>query len=167
MAGGGQKRGPIQGEDDGTLHQTWDFGPRRRRAGGIDDARPRHGFGGDSDNWLFNIEELAQAFKAPPAALRKSLENANLKPPYYGALITGALAHTQGGLKVDVHARVLDTRGRPIPNLYAGGGSAAGISGDGADGYLSGNGLLSALGLGLIAGEHAANAILSERALRQ
>ena len=55
--------------------------------------------------------------------------------------------------------RVLRTDGSVIPNLYAGGGTAAGISGDGADGYLSGNGLLSALGLGLIAGEHAAQAI--------
>jgi fumarate reductase flavoprotein subunit len=113
------------------------------------------------------IEELAQAFKLPRAALAKSLRGADLTPPFYGALITGALAHTQGGLEVDVHARVLDTRGRPIPNLYAGGGSAAGISGDGPDGYLSGNGLLSALGLGLIAGEHAANSILSERTVKQ
>lgn len=114
-----------------------------------------------------SVEELAQAFKLPPAALGKSLDSADLQPPFHGALITGALAHTQGGLKVDVHARVLDTRGRPIANLYAGGGSAAGISGDGPDGYLSGNGLLSALGLGLIAGEHAANSILSERTLQR
>jgi fumarate reductase flavoprotein subunit len=49
--------------------------------------------------------------------------------------------------------------GRPIPNLYAGGGTAAGISGDGCDGYMSGNGLLTALGLGMIAAEHAAASI--------
>jgi fumarate reductase flavoprotein subunit len=80
-------------------------------------------------------------------------------PPFYGARITGALAHTQGGLVVDVHGRVLRPNGVPIGNLYAGGGSAAGISGDSADGYLSGNGLLSAYGLGLIAGEHAARSL--------
>ena len=57
---------------------------------------------------------------------------------------------------MDIHARVLRPDGSVIGNLYAGGGTAAGISGDGPDGYLSGNGLLSALGLGLIAGEHAA-----------
>lgn len=79
--------------------------------------------------------------------------------PFYGATITGALAHTQGGLVVDVHARVLRPDGTPIPNLYAGGGTAAGISGNSADGYLSGNGLLSAYGLGLIAGEHAARSL--------
>ena len=107
------------------------------------------------------LEALAAAFKLPADKLRTSVEecNAPLSPPFYGALITGALAHTQGGLVVDVHARVLRPDGSCIPNLYAGGGTAAGISGDGPEGYLSGNGLLSALGLGLIAGEHSAAAI--------
>ncbi len=108
-------------------------------------------------------EELAAAFKLPLAELKSSLLKSGLKAPYYGATITGALAHTQGGLAVDLHARVLRADGTPIPNLYAGGGTAAGISGDGPEGYLSGNGLLSALGLGLIAGEHAAAEILSQR----
>jgi fumarate reductase flavoprotein subunit len=124
------------------------------------------------------VAALAAAFKLPPQVLQASIDECNagadgaadrfgrttfgapLAPPYYGALITGALAHTQGGLVVDVYARVLREDGRPIPNLYAGGGTAAGISGDGPAGYLSGNGLLSALGLGLIAGEHAAAQIL-------
>jgi fumarate reductase flavoprotein subunit len=105
------------------------------------------------------LEGLAALFKLPLKALENSLLNTDLKPPYYGATITGALAHTQGGLRVDVHARVLRPDGTPIPNLYAGGGTAAGISGDGPDGYLSGNGLLSALGFGFIAGEHAAASI--------
>jgi fumarate reductase flavoprotein subunit len=102
---------------------------------------------------------LASHFKLPEANLALSLKGSGLKPPFHAALITGALAHTQGGLVVDLNARVLRADGRPIPNLYAGGGTAAGISGDGPDGYLSGNGLLSALGLGLIAGEHAAETI--------
>jgi fumarate reductase flavoprotein subunit len=72
--------------------------------------------------------------------------------------VTGALFHTQGGLLVDGHARVLRD-GRPIPGLYAAGGAAAGISGHGADGYLAGNGLLSALGLGYLAGRHLATVI--------
>ncbi len=110
-----------------------------------------------------SAEELAAAFKLPLAELKSSLLKSELKAPYYGATITGALAHTQGGLAVDLHARVLRADGTPIPNLYAGGGTAAGISGDGPEGYLSGNGLLSALGLGLIAGEHAAAEILSQR----
>ena len=80
-------------------------------------------------------------------------------PPYYGVKVTGALFHTQGGLKVDTHARVLKADGTAIPNLYAGGGTAAGVSGHGAAGYLSGNGLLTALGYGYLAGKHAAETI--------
>lgn len=82
-----------------------------------------------------------------------------LEAPFYGAKVVGALAHTQGGLRIDLQGRVLREDGRPIPNLYAGGGTAAGISGDGCDGYMSGNGLLTALGLGMIAAEHAAASI--------
>jgi fumarate reductase flavoprotein subunit len=51
-----------------------------------------------------------------------------------------------------------------IANLFAGGGAAAGISGRaGGYGYASGNGLLTALGLGRIAGCTAARE-LAERA---
>jgi fumarate reductase flavoprotein subunit len=79
-----------------------------------------------------------------------------LVPPLYGVKVTGALFHTQGGLAVDTQARVLDRQGKPIPGLYAGGGAAAGISGDEVWGYLSGNGLLAAIVLGRIAGQNAA-----------
>ena len=65
--------------------------------------------------------------------------------------VTGALFHTQGGLAVDAHCRVLDTRGRPFPNLLAAGGAARGVSGNAVWGYLSGNGLLSAIAGGHIA----------------
>lgn len=126
------------------------------------------------------IEELAVALRLDPTRLRATMDTYQmaaarghdpfgretfgdpLVPPLYGAVITGALAHTQGGLRVDVHARVLRADGSVIENLYAGGGTAAGISGDGPDGYLSGNGLLTALGFGLIAGEHAAAALRAE-----
>ncbi|WP_260986191.1 FAD-dependent oxidoreductase [Bordetella genomosp. 13] len=73
--------------------------------------------------------------------------------------VTPGLFHTQGGLAVDAHGRVLRSDGRPITGLYAGGGAAAGISGAaGAGGYCSGNGLLTAIGLGYLAGRHAAGA---------
>ncbi|MBI3967545.1 MAG: FAD-dependent oxidoreductase, partial [Chloroflexi bacterium] len=71
------------------------------------------------------IEELASAFAIDPARARASLEEYNaaaahgggdrlgrelfgppLRAPFYGATITGALAHTQGGLRVDLQARV-------------------------------------------------------------
>ena len=81
-----------------------------------------------------------------------------LVPPYYAVKVTGALFHTQGGLVVDEKARVLDKRSQPIPRLFAGGGAACGISGSQAWGYLSGNGLLSAITLGRIAGMEASKA---------
>jgi fumarate reductase flavoprotein subunit len=80
---------------------------------------------------------------------------AELEPPLYGAQVTGSLFHTQGGLVVDDHARVLDDEDDPVENLYAGGGSAVGVSGPGYAGYLAGNGLLTAFGYGYLAGVHA------------
>ena len=74
-----------------------------------------------------------------------------LVPPYYGVKVTGALFHTQGGLVIDEKARVL-----PLRNVFAGGGAARGLSGAHVWGYLSGNGLLSAVALGRIAGMEAA-----------
>jgi fumarate reductase flavoprotein subunit len=82
-----------------------------------------------------------------------------LEPPFYGVKVTGSLFHTQGGLKVDFNGCVLRVDGNPIPNLYAGGGVAAGISGHGPGGYFSGNGLLTAIGYGMLAGRHAASMI--------
>ncbi|GAB5486885.1 MAG: FAD-dependent oxidoreductase [Parasphingorhabdus sp.] len=82
-----------------------------------------------------------------------------LAPPYYAVRVTGALFHTQGGLEVDDDARVKKTDGSVFPNLYAGGGAARGISGPGADGYIAGNGLMTATTLGRLAGEHAAKLV--------
>ena len=75
-----------------------------------------------------------------------------LSPPYYAVKVTGAIFHTQGGLKVDKNARVLREDGTVLPNLYAGGGAARGISGPDASGYLAGNGLLTATTYGRLAG---------------
>jgi fumarate reductase flavoprotein subunit len=79
-----------------------------------------------------------------------------LAPPYFGIKVTGALFHTQGGLVVDRRARVRRPDGSALPNLWAGGGAARGLSGPGLDGYLSGNGILPAVTLGRIAGREAA-----------
>jgi len=87
-----------------------------------------------------------------------------LASPFYGIRVTAALLQTQGGMSIDSSARVLRADGTPIPNLYAGGGAAVGLSGPGGDGYLWGNGLLSALGCGKIAGEQAAHEIIAARA---
>ncbi len=124
--------------------------------------------------WADDVGSLAETIGAPAERLASTLEHARqaaegfraddqgrrsfeapLAPPYAAVKVTGALFHTQGGLHVDGHARVL-AGGEPITGLYAAGGAAVGISGHGADGYLAGNGLLSALGLGYLAGHHLA-----------
>jgi fumarate reductase flavoprotein subunit len=79
-----------------------------------------------------------------------------LAAPYFAVKVTGALFHTQGGLDIAPDMRVLREDGTPRPNLLAAGGAAGGVSGDAVWGYLSGNGLLSAVAGGAIAARTAA-----------
>jgi len=80
-----------------------------------------------------------------------------LRPPFRAVELRGALFHTQGGLCVDAHARVVMQDGAaPVTNVFAGGGAARGISGPDASGYLGGNGLVTAIVLGRLAGDSAA-----------
>ncbi|MFY8102971.1 MAG: FAD-binding protein, partial [Ramlibacter sp.] len=91
----------------------------------------------------------------------RSLDSAldRFDPPYHAVKVTGALFHTQGGLDIDAQCRVLGGEGRPLPNLLAAGGAARGVSGDAVWGYLSGNGLLSAVAGGWIAAHTAATIV--------
>lgn len=83
-----------------------------------------------------------------------------LRAPFHICRVVPGLFHTQGGLRIDGDARVLRPDGTAVPNLFAGGGAAAGISGRaGALGYASGNGLLTAIGLGRLAALAAAEEI--------
>jgi len=54
---------------------------------------------------------------------------------------------------------VLTEEGNPLPNLFAGGGAARGISGPSNWGYMAGNGLLTATTLGRLAGSSAAEMV--------
>lgn len=122
-----------------------------------------------------DVSALAARFALPERELRATLAEAArcargeaedafgrrrwgapLAPPFHAAEVTGALAHTQGGLVVDGAARVLRADGTPIPRLFAAGGAACGISGQGSAGYVPGNGLAQSFALGLLAGEAAA-----------
>jgi fumarate reductase flavoprotein subunit len=81
-----------------------------------------------------------------------------LAPPYYAVKVSAALFHTQGGLIVDPNGQVKREDGSLLPNLYAGGGAARGISGPSCWGYLAGNGLITATAFGRLAGRAAAHA---------
>lgn len=82
-----------------------------------------------------------------------------LKAPYCAVKVTGALFHTQGGLDIDAQCRVLRADGTAFPNLLAAGGAARGVSGNAVWGYLSGNGLLSAVAGGSIAAHTGATGV--------
>ena len=97
---------------------------------------------------------VASLIGADPATVAASCATAPKRPlaaPFHVIKVTGALFHTQGGLDIDAHCRVLHEDGTPFPNLLAAGGAARGVSGNEVWGYMSGNGLLSAVGGGAIA----------------
>ena len=112
-----------------------------------------------------NAESLAAIVGCPQMALDKTLAEVNrlatdawgrtfkrpLEAPFHAIKVTGALFHTQGGLNINAQCQVLKPDGKTLPNLYAAGGAARGVSGTEVWGYLSGNGLLSAIAGGHIA----------------
>jgi fumarate reductase flavoprotein subunit len=77
-------------------------------------------------------------------------------PPYHAFRVVGAIYHTQGGLQTDGLAHVLRADGSALPNLFAGGGAARGVSGPSSWGYLPAMGLCAAVTTGRIAGQAAA-----------
>ncbi len=108
--------------------------------------------------FLQTYENFLECVKSGKDPLGRARFGPPLVPPLHAAWVTGALAHTQGGLAVDADARVLRADGSVIPGLFAAGGAAAGLAGRGGEGYLPGNGLAQSFALGLIAGENMAAA---------
>lgn len=108
-----------------------------------------------------SVEALAALIGCDAATLAATLAGARrpLAPPLFAIKVTGALFHTQGGLDIDAQCRALRADGTPHPNLLAAGGAARGVSGDAVWGYLSGNGLLSAVAGGWIAARTVAQAM--------
>ena len=112
-----------------------------------------------------NIDDLANFIGCDVSKLSKTLSQVregvdiqtgrvfkrSLSFPLHAIRVTGALFHTQGGLDINAHCQVLRSDGSVFPNLLAAGGAARGVSGNAVWGYLSGNGLLSAIAGGYIA----------------
>jgi len=110
------------------------------------------------DKTIKEVEEMVEG-KRKDSFGRDFTIKPKLESPYYTVKVTGALFHTQGGLVVNEHAQVMDKNKDPLPNLFAGGGSARGISGPSDWGYIAGNGLLTATTFGRLAGLSAANLV--------
>jgi fumarate reductase flavoprotein subunit len=128
-----------------------------------------------------DARDLASRIGAEPQVLEASLQAAweaaaagradavgrvwGCDRPPSGALLAlkvcGALYHTQGGLQVDVGARVLRDNGIGLPNVFAGGGAARSVSGPSCWGYLPAMGLCTAVTLGWLAGRSAAAQVAS------
>ena len=105
-------------------------------------------------NTVAEVEALVKS-GAPDFWGRRFGGKPPLTAPWHAVKVTGALFHTQGGLAVDGVGRVLREDGTALPNLYAGGGAARGISGPSSWGYMAGNGLLTATTFGRLAGDAA------------
>ena len=75
------------------------------------------------------------------------------RPPYVAYAVTCGITFTYGGLRIDHHARVHDTVGRPMGGLYATGEIAGGFF---FHNYAAGSGLMRGATFGRIAGREAA-----------
>ena len=75
------------------------------------------------------------------------------QPPYVGFAVTCGITFSFGGLKVDTHARVIDTQNRPIPGLFAAGELVGDLF---YENYPGGSGLTAGAVFGRTAGSAAA-----------
>ena len=89
-------------------------------------------------------------FHRTPESLERQLKTA----PFYAVECEPAIHHTMGGLKIDTKARVLNTKGEPIPALFAAGEVTGGIHG--AE-RLGGNAVADVCIFGKIAADSAAD----------
>lgn len=127
------------------------------------------------DAWRADsVEELALAMGLDPAVLRRTVDTYNegvrsgrdpfgkapselrheiKTPPFWGCYAAMTVHYTMGGVRISPTAEVLNTRGDPIPGLWAAGEVTGGIHGVNRMGA---NGVNDALVFGRIAGQNAA-----------
>jgi fumarate reductase flavoprotein subunit len=81
-------------------------------------------------------------------------------PPYYGFKCIVGILHTNGGIKIDGHMRVVNKEGNPIPRLYTAGDETGGWA------QIAPSFILSSLGIAIpaarIAAENAVRYCLGE-----
>lgn len=126
--------------------------------------------------WRANsIEELAKKIGMQPEVLNQTVNKYNegvrekkdifgkkitlqtlelKEPPFWAAYAGMTIHYTEGGLKINEKAQVLDKKGIPIKGLYAAGAVTGGIHGKNR---LGGNGLADAIVFGRTAGQNIAN----------
>ncbi|KAF7315250.1 Fumarate reductase [Mycena indigotica] len=120
-----------------------------------------------------NGDALSKEMGLPPSVLKKTFEDYNnsvrtKKDPFgkkffqgewkyndvfHVAIMTPVLHYTMGGLEIDPESRVIDTKGKPIPGLFAAGEVAGGVHGANR---LGGSSLLGCVVFGRVSGDSAA-----------
>ena len=118
------------------------------------------------------LEEIAGKMKVPADALkatmaqyakdqaagkdsccgRTKMERPLNQPGYYAIVVTPAVHHTMGGLKIDTKAQVYNFRGQVIPGYFAAGEVTGGVHGGNR---LGGNAQADIIVYGRIAGQSA------------
>jgi tricarballylate dehydrogenase len=130
---------------DGFVQTVRDYNAAVDRAAPFDpdrrDGKATRGVNPPKSNWALPIES----------------------PPYLAFAVTGGITFTFGGLKTDSTARVIDTRDRTIPGLYAAGEPQGEFF---YSNYPGATSVLRGCVFGRIAGRHAAEqALLASDAL--
>ena len=97
--------------------------------------------------WGFDGERVVRSIReyndhlfgriSDPRIPRRWSRHPLLDPPFHALELRSAITFTQGGLRVDTSARVLDERGSPIPGLFAAGADIGGIYNGGYAGGLA------------------------------
>src|SRR5262245_18657410 len=109
------------------------------------------------------LDDLAKQLELNAEGLHATAEGmAHREAPWHAIRVTGARWRTLGGLAVDGSARVLNAEGAPIPNLYATGGAAVALGGDGADAILPGMDALASLAFARLAALDVASHLAAE-----
>lgn len=83
---------------------------------------------------------------------RTKMERPLNKAPYYAILVTPAVHHTMGGVKINTKAEVIDVNGKVIPGYFAAGEVTGGVHGGNR---LGGNAQADIIVYGRIAGDSA------------
>lgn len=153
--------GILQSQPDERAAMVWDASAM---AATVESEMMRDSLAAGAIASLPSLSDLASRLGLDVSPLSRALApiegRRQLQAPYHLAWVTHGVLTTQGGVVIDVAGRVLGGSDEPIPGLYAAGGTACGLAGPSSDGYSSGNGLLSALGMGWIVGNGLSAAVL-------
>lgn len=103
------------------------------------------------------LKATMDAWKAGKAANKDAFGRADMprdldKGPFYAILVTPAVHHTMGGIKIDPLTQVYNAKGQVIPGLFAAGEVTGGVHGGNR---LGGNAQADIVTFGRIAGEQA------------